>query len=84
VGASLLTAAGFVDWIGQDREAYIEKAVAAATRLDELDVLRSSQRERLRGSRLMDPARLARGLEALYRQAWCRYLGVKSAGGNSG
>jgi len=79
VGASLLHAAGLPDWVATDRDDYVEKAVAWAGRLDDLAGLRARVRDQLRASPLMDAGRLARGIEAGYRQAWRRYCSARAS-----
>jgi predicted O-linked N-acetylglucosamine transferase (SPINDLY family)/glycosyltransferase involved in cell wall biosynthesis len=63
VGVSLLNAVGLQEFITETREAYIEKAVALAAQTDRLQELRSSMRERLRQSVLMDEKRFVTGFE---------------------
>jgi predicted O-linked N-acetylglucosamine transferase (SPINDLY family) len=78
VGTSLLSRLGLSDFIAKDSADYIEKAVAWAGRIADLAELRSSLRGRLMASPLMDAGRLARGLEAAYRQAWQDYLKIQA------
>jgi predicted O-linked N-acetylglucosamine transferase (SPINDLY family) len=63
VGVSLLSAVGLQEFITETREAYIEKAVALAAQTDRLQELRSSMRERLKNSVLMDEKRFVQGFE---------------------
>ena len=75
VGASLLTRVGLEDWIVTGEDAYVEKAVRAASDLSALVQLRVGLRDRMRGSALCDANGFARDLEGAYRamwQAWCR------------
>jgi protein O-GlcNAc transferase len=64
--ASILSVLGLEAWIASSPEDYIERAVALASQPDS----RRGLRERMRASPLMDEARFARDMEALYRQAW--------------
>ena len=73
VGASLLTHAGLAELVANDRQGYIDKAVALGTDWDALARLRSGLRERFSSSAVMDASRLARGLEGAYREAWNAY-----------
>jgi predicted O-linked N-acetylglucosamine transferase (SPINDLY family) len=73
VGASLLDAAGLPEWVARDTTDYVAKAVAWASKREELAKLRLRMRDQLLASALMDAKRLARGLEAAYRAAWCKY-----------
>jgi predicted O-linked N-acetylglucosamine transferase (SPINDLY family) len=69
-GACILRAAGLSDWVADTREAYVAKAVAAASDLPALAALRDGLRQRMEASPLADGAGLARILEATYRQLW--------------
>jgi predicted O-linked N-acetylglucosamine transferase (SPINDLY family) len=73
VGASLLTHAGLGELVAKDRNGYIDKAVALGNDRGALAKLRSGLRERFASSSVMDAARLARGLERIYREAWQAY-----------
>jgi protein O-GlcNAc transferase len=73
VGASLLTHAGLPQLVARDRKDYIDRAVELGKDWDVLTELRSGLRERFARSPVMDPVRLARGLESAYRDAWKAY-----------
>ena len=64
---------GLSDWIGVDEDDYIETAVRHAADLDTLAELRSSLREQLTQSPLIDAQRFARQLEHALWQMWARY-----------
>jgi predicted O-linked N-acetylglucosamine transferase (SPINDLY family) len=64
--ASILSVLGLEAWIASSPEEYVERAVALARQPGSGRGLR----ERMRASPLMDEARFARDMEALYRQAW--------------
>ncbi len=81
VGASLLTRVGLEGWVASDRADYIEKAASWAGNPAGLAELRMGLRERLRASPLMDAKRVARRLEAVYREAWRTYCGKPQSGG---
>ena len=73
-GLSILHAAGLDDWVADDVDAYVAKAVAAASDIPALAALRGGLRERMDASPLGDGAGLARALEQSYRglwRAWC-------------
>lgn len=75
VGASLLTHAGFPQWIAEGEAEYAAKAAALAGDLAALAGVRASLRVRLQASPLLDCARFAQELEAQYRgiwKEWCR------------
>jgi len=69
-GASILHAAGLDDWITGDPDAYVARAVAAASDRNALALLRPTLRPRLAASPLLDAAGLARGVEQLCLMLW--------------
>jgi predicted O-linked N-acetylglucosamine transferase (SPINDLY family) len=72
-GASLLKAAGLADWVANDEDEYVEKAVALAadaTSLAALASLRSTLRARVAASPVFDARRFARNLEAALFGMW--------------
>ena len=69
-GRAILGAAGMSDWAVDTLQAYVAKAVTAASDLPALATIRASLRQRVEASPLRDAAGLARVLEATYRQAW--------------
>lgn len=69
-GASILHAAGLDDWITGDPDAYVARAVAAASDRNALAQLRATLRPRLAASPLLDAAGLARGVEQVCRMLW--------------
>jgi len=71
--ASILTTAGLPDWIAPSPEEYVRRAVGFAGERQMLSRIRSSLRERLRASPLMDEAGFTADLEALYRTLWRRW-----------
>ncbi len=70
VGASLLTAAGFPDWIANTPERYIHIARALAHDRGQLVQLRSQLRERVRQSRLCSADQYARTVESAYEEMY--------------
>jgi protein O-GlcNAc transferase len=72
-GASLLSAAGLRDWIADDLESYIEKAVAFSSDLSALAGLRAGLRERVLVSPLFDAERFARNFEKALWKMWDDY-----------
>jgi predicted O-linked N-acetylglucosamine transferase (SPINDLY family) len=70
-GASQLAAAGFPELIARDEGEYIAKYLAFGRDLEKLSAFRKSARARMAGSRLLDPAGLARQLEAAYAGMLC-------------
>ncbi len=75
-GASILHAAGLDDWITGDPDAYVARAVAAASDRDALAQLRPTLRPRLAASPLLDAAGLARGVEQVCRMLWDAWCAV--------
>lgn len=68
--ASILAAVGLEDWIASSGEDYVRRAAAFARDNARLADLRRTLRARVRASPLMDEARFARDMEALYRRMW--------------
>jgi predicted O-linked N-acetylglucosamine transferase (SPINDLY family) len=73
LGVSLLTNLGLTQFIARDYAEYVEIAQRLAENPSELTHLRATMRERMRNSPLMNPRKLARDVEALYRQAWRKW-----------
>ncbi len=71
-GLSILSNIGLKDLVANSPEQYIDIAVQLARDLPRLTLLRSSLRERMRQSPLMDAPRLTRHVEAAYRGMWQR------------
>jgi tetratricopeptide (TPR) repeat protein len=72
-GVSLLSAVGLPELIAQSAEEYVEIAVRLASDLPRLAALRAGLRERMRQSPLCDGRRLAREIEAAYRDMWRKW-----------
>jgi predicted O-linked N-acetylglucosamine transferase (SPINDLY family) len=74
-GVSILSHLGLPDLVAQTPEHYVQIATDLAADRRRLAQLRSSLRDRLQSSPLMDAERFARDIEAAYRtmwQMWCR------------
>lgn len=69
-GAAILHAVGLDGWVAPDQDAYVARAVAAATDLPALARLRGELRARFANGPLADPTGLTRTLEATYRMLW--------------
>lgn len=66
VGASLLSAGGLTDYIAEDRDGYVDRAIAAAKDLEDLEKQRSVLRQQMAASPLCDGEAFAKGfLDAL-------------------
>jgi protein O-GlcNAc transferase len=70
VGVSLLSNVDLPELIANDPERYIAIAVSLAGDATRLKELRSTLRQRMAGSPLMDAEGFAREVEAAYRQMW--------------
>jgi predicted O-linked N-acetylglucosamine transferase (SPINDLY family) len=73
VGASLLQRMGLGELVAENRQGYIETAVALGRDLSRIAQVRTGLRDRLQGSPVMDAGRLARELESAYRDLWRSY-----------
>ena len=71
VGAMILEPLGLGDWLVESEEAYVERAVAVASDLGSLAMLRGELRSRLEGSALLDEVAFAQKLEGAYMQMMC-------------
>ena len=70
LGSAILTALGHPEWIARTEEEYIDKAVALATDIDHLAILRAGLRDQMKRSVLMDEPAFARSVESAYRELW--------------
>ena len=80
-GASLLAAVGLEEFVAQTVDQYVDLAAGLAGDLQRVQSLRSSLRERMRNSPLMDPRGFTRALETLYRGMWKAWLAGFSPAG---
>jgi len=78
-GLSQSTNLGLTDLVTDDVEQFRSIAIRLAGDLPRLRTLRSSLREKMRSSPLMDAALFARGIETAYRSAWQRWCGDRAA-----
>lgn len=69
-GVSLLMNAGLPDWVADDLDDCVAKAVAHAADLAKLATLRSGLRERVASSPIFDASRFARHLAQALHQMW--------------
>lgn len=74
-GLSLLSALGLPELVAHGDENFLRIARELALDRERLSQLRRGLRARMRASALMDEARFARALEALYREAWRCWCG---------
>jgi predicted O-linked N-acetylglucosamine transferase (SPINDLY family) len=73
VGFSMLTTLNLSDLVAQTPEQYIQIAVALANDPGRLTELRSTLRDRMRRSPLMDSVTYTHALEQIYRDIWQRW-----------
>jgi predicted O-linked N-acetylglucosamine transferase (SPINDLY family) len=76
VGVSLLTNVGATELIAHSEEQYIQIATDLARDAQRLSNLRSTLRQRMEHSTLMDAPRFARNIEAAYRQMWRAWCAI--------
>jgi len=74
-GASLMHAAGLPEWVADDEDTFVAKAVAFAGEPGKLSELRADLREHVRNSPLFDARRFAANLESALWQMWRRRNG---------
>ncbi|MCH9639498.1 MAG: tetratricopeptide repeat protein, partial [Betaproteobacteria bacterium] len=65
-GASILTAAGLSDWVADNVDEYVSKAIKLSAELPYMVTLRSGLREQVRDSPLFDAQQFARNLELAF------------------
>jgi protein O-GlcNAc transferase len=73
--ASMLHSAGLAEWIAEDNDDYVAKAVAFANDPVRLALLREGLRDALLASPLCDASRFARNLEAALEGMWHERVG---------
>jgi protein O-GlcNAc transferase len=74
VGVSILSSAGYPQWIARARRQYVEIAVQLAEDLPALTKYRRELRPNLEKSPLMDGPAFVRDVEAAFRQMWHTWL----------
>jgi len=74
VGLSLLTSVGLSDLAADSPESFVETAVKLAGDLPRLAEMRTTLRDRMRASPLMDGARMARDVENAYQGMWEKWV----------
>lgn len=70
MGLSILSAVGLTDWITYHPQEYVDRCVQLAHRIDDLRALRTSLREKMLNSSLMDAKSFTHYLENQYRIMW--------------
>jgi len=69
-GVGLLTNAGLPDWIANDGDDYVARAVRHASDVPRLASLRAGMRQQLVSSPLLDAPRFARHFATALREMW--------------
>ena len=83
VGETIMRNAGQADWVAEDEDDYVARAVRMTANLDQLARLRSGLRARVLASPLFDADRFARHFEAAMSGMWGRWLASRTPGGNA-
>ncbi|MDE2259014.1 MAG: glycosyltransferase, partial [Betaproteobacteria bacterium] len=73
LGSSILKGIGHPEWIAQDEAEYVDKAVALATDLPKLAIMRTGLRTEMEASPLMDEPGFARKVETAYRMMFANW-----------
>ena len=73
IGESIVSNAGLVDWIAENDDDYVAKAVMHTTDLERLSTLRAQLRKKVLASPLFDAPRFARNFEAALWGMWERW-----------
>jgi predicted O-linked N-acetylglucosamine transferase (SPINDLY family) len=72
-GVGVLTNAGLPEWIADDEESYLAKAIIFTSDLDKLAKLRASLRAQVLASPLFNAPRFARNFENALLEMWIQY-----------
>jgi predicted O-linked N-acetylglucosamine transferase (SPINDLY family) len=75
-GLSILSTIGLPELVADSQELYVRLASDLAHDSGRLGELRSTLRQRMAQSPLMDAPRFARNIEAAYRQMWRTWCGT--------
>jgi predicted O-linked N-acetylglucosamine transferase (SPINDLY family) len=74
-GLSILSNIGLSELVADSEQTYVQLASGLASDVARLSQLRSTLRQRMQRSSLMDAPRFARNVEAAYRQMWQTWCG---------
>jgi len=78
-GVGLLMNAGLLEWVAEDADDYVSKAVFHAGNLPRLAALRAGMREQVLASPVFDAPRFARHFEEALRSAWRKWCEAQTA-----
>ena len=73
IGESIASNAGLADWIAENDDDYVAKAVMHSTHLERLATIREGLRQQVLGSPLFDAPRFARHFEAALWGMWTQW-----------
>ena len=73
VGVSQMTAVGLAEFVAKTQEQYIDTAIEFASDRERLQFLRSTMRQRLSNSPLLNAFAFTKNLEAAYRKMWYKW-----------
>jgi protein O-GlcNAc transferase len=74
IGTSLMTNLELPEWVSQNEQEYIDKAVSYAQNIPALKKLRSGMRARMQASPEMDELSFARDVENAYQNMWLTWI----------
>ena len=77
IGSSILSALGHSEWVATSEDEYIQKAVNLASDIKKLNTIRSSLRQEMEQSPIMDHKGFVCELESTYQNMWgkwCSFL----------
>jgi protein O-GlcNAc transferase len=80
VASSIVTHAGYPEFVSNNHEEYVSLAVSLTSDLDKLNKIRSTMRDKIHASTLCQSAPYARNVEAAFRdmwKTWCETGGYK-------
>lgn len=72
-GAAVMNHVGLPEFVAENEDDYVAKAVAWSRNIPELTVIRAGMRVRINNSELRTPARVAQGIEDAFREMWRRW-----------
>ena len=82
VSASLLSAAGHPEWVAEDADGFVRIATSLAGDLPRLAAIRSTLREDLRASPVLDSRSYAQRFHAAVRECWRTWCASQPARGS--
>ena len=74
IGASLMRNLGLPDWVSHSEKEYEDRAFAFAQDVSVLSELRSTMRERMQTSPIMDGRSFAKDVENAYQKMWQKWI----------